>query len=200
MAKDEEQPFGEDDPSLKLLAEVARVGRAGLLPGDVVVVECPRELSRNQSAFVTGHLEKIWPGHRVLILDAGMRIHVVRETDLPKIPDEAPSNYAARRYMAEKMGMTDVYEDQDQNWILGHLATFGLELAEALAEIRKFEDLSADARAKLDALLAPFDAGTKLDPTTGFCADGRHDFDRDGNCKKCPKVIMTVHPETRTGR
>jgi hypothetical protein len=33
-----------------------------------------------------------------------------------------------------------------------------------------------------------------------WCLDSEHDFDADGHCTKCPKVIMTVHPETATGR
>lgn len=34
----------------------------------------------------------------------------------------------------------------------------------------------------------------------GHCKAWPHDFDLNGNCKRCPKVIMTVHPETATGR
>lgn len=34
----------------------------------------------------------------------------------------------------------------------------------------------------------------------GWCENNEHDFDADGNCRRCPKVIMTVHPETSTGR
>ena len=37
---------------------------------------------------------------------------------------ETPLNAAARRYMAESMAMTEPYDDQEQNWILGHLVTF----------------------------------------------------------------------------
>jgi uracil-DNA glycosylase len=33
----------------------------------------------------------------------------------------------------------------------------------------------------------------------GWCI-GDHDFDAEGNCKRCPKVLMTPHPETSTGR
>lgn len=42
--------------------------------------------------------------------------------------DETPMNRHAREYMAKKMAMTEPYEDQEQHWILSHLAAFGHEL------------------------------------------------------------------------
>lgn len=48
-----------------------------------------------------------------------------RRKPLTAYPGETEINKAARKYMAEYMGMADAYEDQEQNWILSHLATFG---------------------------------------------------------------------------
>jgi hypothetical protein len=36
---------------------------------------------------------------------------------------------AVLRYMAKSMAMTDVYEDQEQNWIFGHMVTLAQRLA-----------------------------------------------------------------------
>lgn len=60
-------------------------------------------------------------------------------------PNETPLNKAAREYMAECMDMHDVYEDQEQNFILGHLVTFAARLEAALLAQPPREE-SPDAR------------------------------------------------------
>lgn len=46
----------------------------------------------------------------------------------------AEINAAAVRYMGEQMAMTKPWEDQEQNWILGHMVTFVAGLVDAARE------------------------------------------------------------------
>ena len=74
-----------------------------------------------------------------------------------------PLNVGACRYMAESMAMTEPYDNQEQNFILGHLVTFASDLYEALVMVRDadndcladgFSAIPASARLKIDAAIA----------------------------------------------
>lgn len=62
---------------------------------------------------------------RIVIVD--FKASASPGTDL-HVEGESHVNRLARIYMAEHMAMTDVYEDQAQNWILSHMATFAHQL------------------------------------------------------------------------
>lgn len=52
-----------------------------------------------------------------------------------KAAQPTPLNARAMRYMADSMAMNKPLDDQGQNWILGHLATF------AASELRNYRKL-----------------------------------------------------------
>ena len=52
---------------------------ARLRPGDVILVDVDGNVSQQQSDEIHGQLQKVWPGHEVLICDEGLRLRVVRE-------------------------------------------------------------------------------------------------------------------------
>lgn len=55
------------------------------------------------------------------------------EPDLPGSPQHAATNEViaalVRTYMAEHMAMSDPAEDQEQNWIYGHMVAFAVTLS-----------------------------------------------------------------------
>jgi len=68
------------------------------------------------------------------------------------------------RYMAESMAMRDPLEDQEQNWIAGHIQTFAEDLYDALVMVRDADNdcrkdrrrsaIPASARARIDRAIA----------------------------------------------
>lgn len=67
------------------------------------------------------------------------------------INDESSINASARAYMAECMGMTTPYEDQEQNFILGHMATFAHRLQRRIDALTQERDRYREALTKVQA-------------------------------------------------
>lgn len=62
-----------------------------------------------------------------------------------QIHGETDMNRWAREYMAEYLDMHEVYEDQEQNFWLSHIATFGMMLWEAHVQPLEKEIATKDA-------------------------------------------------------
>lgn len=60
------------------LEEVPAVKLLRLEPGDVLVVETDTILSNESSRRIGSLIEREFPGHRVVVLDAGTRLKVAR--------------------------------------------------------------------------------------------------------------------------
>lgn len=56
----------------------ARIGIATLAPGDVIVLECEEELGEHRAKQLNNVLHLLWPDHRVLFLDRGLHMSIVR--------------------------------------------------------------------------------------------------------------------------
>lgn len=63
--------------ALLALPQVARVTTATIKPNDAIVVECDRPLTHEATEHLRALVKQIWPGHPVLICNAGVRIKVV---------------------------------------------------------------------------------------------------------------------------
>lgn len=65
---------------LGVIPEHAHVSTIGTLgPDDALVVECVGRLSSNQMQHIEDNLGKLWPGHRIVVLDDSIRLKVLKE-------------------------------------------------------------------------------------------------------------------------
>lgn len=62
---------GVDDTALP---EISSVQRMRLRPGDLIVIECPMVLSHAQVEKLKEHLAPTFPGHKIVVLTAGMHL------------------------------------------------------------------------------------------------------------------------------
>jgi hypothetical protein len=63
--------------ALLALPQVARIVAATVKPTDVIVVECDRPLTRENIERLRALVKDAWPGHAMMICDAGVRVKVV---------------------------------------------------------------------------------------------------------------------------
>ncbi len=63
---------------LQEFPEVQKVERLSLAPNDTLVLTCPGSLSQDTAVRLREHLEKEFPGIKVLILADGLEIKVIR--------------------------------------------------------------------------------------------------------------------------
>jgi hypothetical protein len=65
--------------ALTALPEATRISRARLKPGDVVVVETDMALSPEMQAHIKRLVTDVWPDHRCLVCDRGIRLRFVSD-------------------------------------------------------------------------------------------------------------------------
>ena len=65
--------------ALTSLPGLTSVQVADLKPNDVLVFEVESHLSQETVQRIKAYAEHLWPGHRVAVLDAGMKLKVMRE-------------------------------------------------------------------------------------------------------------------------
>ena len=67
--------------ALQALTEVQSVEVARVGPTDVLVLECPGQLSQSAHARIKETLDSIWPGRKAVVLEHGAHFRIVREGD-----------------------------------------------------------------------------------------------------------------------
>ena len=68
--------------ALKLLSAlpmIKSVEVANVAPNDVIVVECAGRVSMAQIAHIKQGMSQIWPNRKIVVLDGGLSIRVMRE-------------------------------------------------------------------------------------------------------------------------
>jgi hypothetical protein len=63
--------------ALMALPAATTITRASLRPGDVVVIECQQQLTPATAVHIRDTLKQIWPDHKVLVIDSGVRLRIV---------------------------------------------------------------------------------------------------------------------------
>jgi hypothetical protein len=102
-----------------------------------------------------------------------------------------------RAYMREQMAMPDVTENQEQNWIFGHMVTFALRhLATAQAEtphkewaVERIKDMAENARINASRL------GVKLLRGHGYPNEVMHDA-QDALALETVLAMLASSPST----
>lgn len=61
------------------LPAVASISVAQLKPDDVIVIECDQIASDHSKTYISETMQRIWPGRKVVVLDKGLNLKVVRE-------------------------------------------------------------------------------------------------------------------------
>lgn len=59
---------------------VGHLDRLELRPGDRLVLSTPHQVTSHQADVLTTRLAELFPGHQVLVVDAGAQLGVVRST------------------------------------------------------------------------------------------------------------------------
>ena len=60
------------------LVEAGEAKAVSLKAGDVIVLEHPKLLSQKAIAHITASVERIFPGHKAIVLEEGMRLSIAR--------------------------------------------------------------------------------------------------------------------------
>jgi hypothetical protein len=63
------------------MPEVARIERATLLPSDVIVIETGLHLTQRTVERLREICAEVWPGQKVVVLDAGLSMKIVQGTE-----------------------------------------------------------------------------------------------------------------------
>lgn len=61
------------------MPQIARIERADIKPDDVIVVECEGRVSLVQKEYMRDTLGKVWPGRRIVVCEAGIRIKAMSQ-------------------------------------------------------------------------------------------------------------------------
>jgi len=72
--------------ALEDMPDVVSVQKVGLQPGDVIVLRSPVFLGRETIHQMTQIMKSVWPDHRVVVLDAGLTLEVVRTDAMGEAP------------------------------------------------------------------------------------------------------------------
>lgn len=59
------------------MPEIARVAKASVRPGDVIVFECDFHISDEAAGRIRAQCADVWPDNKVVVLTAGLRIKVL---------------------------------------------------------------------------------------------------------------------------
>ena len=80
MASDQDEYAGEraDSAPEGLVIELVNLSRVSLEPDDVVVLRHPKRVDQADAARLVERMGHVFPGHKVVILDAGLELAVVR--------------------------------------------------------------------------------------------------------------------------
>lgn len=63
--------------TLTAMPAVTRIARADLAPGDVIVVESDKILSRDAIQSIEAGVARVWPGRKVVVFSEGLRMKVI---------------------------------------------------------------------------------------------------------------------------
>ncbi|PWJ93591.1 hypothetical protein C8D77_101270 [Mesorhizobium loti] len=77
---------------------IGEIGHVRLEPGDVLIVTCPHAITREAHARIQQTVASIFAGHKVIVVDSGVRIEVAREAPPQKTTEE--TDYDMDRYSA----------------------------------------------------------------------------------------------------
>jgi hypothetical protein len=93
--------------------EVQKIERVGMQPNDVIVFEIAAHLPVEAINRIKQNAEAIWPGHRVVVIDAGIKLKVLRERDVATSPtvEQAASMIRQAMRVAEADGRPDGIEE-----------------------------------------------------------------------------------------
>lgn len=67
--------MADDTEGLRIVGEIQHVR---LHPGDVIVITVAEHLTVESAGMIRRHVERVFPDHASLVLDAGMRLEVAR--------------------------------------------------------------------------------------------------------------------------
>lgn len=76
--------------AIQALTEMQSIQRCALTPQDVIVVDCDQILGDDAIAHIKRVMTHIWPGQRILVLDKGLSLRIVRETDVDVVVEPDP--------------------------------------------------------------------------------------------------------------
>lgn len=80
-----------------LLPGVDAVRRIQIRPGDVLVIECERNLSEKERENLTALVTGVWPGHKVTVWPPGIRLaSVCSHRDLARVVEDGAGVHVAR--------------------------------------------------------------------------------------------------------
>jgi hypothetical protein len=65
--------------ALMALPATARISRVTIQPHDVIVIEVDNALTGPAARNIQTSIERIWPDHKAIVLDPGMRLRIVSE-------------------------------------------------------------------------------------------------------------------------
>jgi hypothetical protein len=71
--------------TLMAMPGVAAIRSATLAPDDVIVIECNHIVSDEQCAYIRAAMERVWPGRKVVVLERGTTLRIVRASDVPGV-------------------------------------------------------------------------------------------------------------------
>jgi hypothetical protein len=69
-----------------LPTEVRDVERVGVQPNDVIIFECAGHMTAATAQRIRQDGERIWPNNRIVVIDQGIKLKVLRERDLRTAP------------------------------------------------------------------------------------------------------------------
>lgn len=69
------------------LPEVRSIERLGLQPKDVIVFECAAHLPVAAVERIRNDAKSIWPDNRIVVIDQGLKLKVLRERDVATAPN-----------------------------------------------------------------------------------------------------------------
>lgn len=70
--------------TLIALPAVKNIEVARIAPDDVIVVTSDHSVSERDVEYITDAVRRVWPSRRVLVVDKGLSIQVIRSTDAPR--------------------------------------------------------------------------------------------------------------------
>lgn len=98
---------------LERMPEVEKVSSVDLQPADVLVVECQAHLPHAVLERIKAMVNNIWPNHRVVVIDQGLKLRVLREREAKTAPtvEEAAAMIRQAIRVAAQDGREDGIEE-----------------------------------------------------------------------------------------
>lgn len=72
------------------LPATAVVTSAKVEPDDVIVIECESNVSDEAKNLIAASLNRVWPGRKVVVLDHGLKLRIVKAADAPNTTYTTP--------------------------------------------------------------------------------------------------------------